>query len=266
MAATAPTSPRADSIAGVRRRAAAVHFPRVTVLRTAALELALWISVYGLYLLVRGISIADADEALANARGLIEAERSLGLFHEERLQDALAPLHQVLSAYYMLGFAPLLVGVLVWLLLRHPDAYRELRTVLLLSLVFASMAYVMLPTAPPRLVPGLGIADTVGLSVRGEEGSFSGIRFNPYAAMPSMHVGWSVLIGLFAFRMAPARSVRIFFAAHPAVMAIAVTATGNHFFLDSLVGAGLALATLGLWRVRHVPRRPRLPCPQPCPG
>jgi PAP2 superfamily len=251
MAATAPTSPRADSHAGVRRRFAAIHFPRLAVLRTA-LELALWISVYGLYLLVRGISTAGADEALANARRLIEAERSLGLFHEERLQDALAPLHPVLSAYYMLGFAPLLVGVLVWLLVRHPAAYRELRTVLLLSLVFASMAYVMLPTAPPRLVPGLGIADTVGLSARGEDGSFSGIRFNPYAAMPSMHVGWSLLIG--------------FFAAHPLLMAIAVTATGNHFFLDSLVGAAVALATLALWRLRHVSGRTRQPCPQPCPG
>jgi hypothetical protein len=265
MAATAPTSPRADSHAGVRRRFAAIHFPRLAVLRTA-LELALWISVYGLYLLVRGISTAGADEALANARRLIEAERSLGLFHEERLQDALAPLHPVLSAYYMLGFAPLLVGVLVWLLVRHPAAYRELRTVLLLSLVFASMAYVMLPTAPPRLVPGLGIADTVGLSARGEDGSFSGIRFNPYAAMPSMHVGWSLLVGLFAFRMARARSVQMFFAAHPLLMAIAVTATGNHFFLDSLVGAAVALATLALWRLRHVSGRTRQPCPQPCPG
>jgi hypothetical protein len=265
MAATAPTSPRADSHAGVRRRFAAIHFPRLAVLRTA-LELALWISVYGLYLLVRGISTAGADEALANARRLIEAERSLGLFHEERLQDALAPLHPVLSAYYMLGFAPLLVGVLVWLLVRHPAAYRELRIVLLLSLVFASMAYVMLPTAPPRLVPGLGIADTVGLSARGEDGSFSGIRFNPYAAMPSMHVGWSLLIGLFAFRMARARSVQMFFAAHPLLMAIAVTATGNHFFLDSLVGAAVALATLALWRLRHVSGRTRQPCPQPCPG
>jgi PAP2 superfamily len=236
------------------------------MLRTAALELALWISVYGMYLLVRGISIAGADEALANARGLIEAERYLGLFHEERLQDALAPLHQVLSAYYMLGFAPLLVSVLVLLLVRHPDAYRELRTVLLLSLVLASIAYVMLPTAPPRLVPGLGIVDTVGLSVRGEEGSFSGIRFNPYAAMPSMHVGWSLLVALFAFRMARARSVQILIAAHPVVMAIAVTATGNHFFLDSLVGAALALATLVVWRMKHIPRRTRLPCPQPCPG
>jgi membrane-associated phospholipid phosphatase len=138
--------------------------------------------------------------------------------------------------------------------------------VLLLSLVLASIAYVMLPTAPPRLVPGLGIVDTVGLSVRGEEGSFSGIRFNPYAAMPSMHVGWSLLVALFAFRMARARSVQILIAAHPVVMAIAVTATGNHFFLDSLVGAALALATLVVWRMKHIPRRTRLPCPQPCPG
>ena len=81
------------------------------------------------------------------------------------------------------------------------DAYRELRTWLLLSIAIASLSYLLLPTAPPRLVEGLGIADTVGLAGH-DTGSFAGIKFNPYAAMPSMHVGWSLLIGLIGFRVA----------------------------------------------------------------
>src|SRR5919106_5042054 len=215
-------------------------------LRFAALELLLWVGLYGLYLAVRGASIASADEALANARALVDLERALGLLHEARLQDALGALEEALSVYYLLGFAPLLVGVLTWLAFRQRDVYRELRSLLLLSIALAVLIHVALPVAPPRLVHELGIADSVGLDRDGS--SFAGIPYNPYAAMPSMHVGWSLLLGLFALRAAGSPLVRGFLAVHPAVMAVAVTVTGNHYFLDSLAGAAIALTALGLWR------------------
>jgi lysylphosphatidylglycerol synthetase-like protein (DUF2156 family) len=214
--------------------------------RLVSVELALWASLYGLYLVVREFSIASADEAMANARDLIDAERALGLLHETRLQDAFAPLDDLLAAYYLLGFAPLIVGVLGWLLIRRPAAYRDLRSALLLSIGLASIAYIALPVAPPRLVPELGIADTIGLSASHDQGSFAGIDFNPYAAMPSMHVGWSLLIGLFGFRAAASLFGRWFFAAHPVAMTLAVTVTGNHYFLDSLAGAAVALLAVAL--------------------
>lgn len=217
------------------------------LVRFGVVELAVWTSLYGLYLAVRGLSISSGDEALENARSVIDTERALGLFREASLQDTLSALQQASSAYYLVGFAPLLVGVLVWLALRDPDRYRQLRTVLLLSIALATIVHVLLPVAPPRLVPGLGIADTVGLDHSGS--AFAGIRFNPYAAMPSMHVGWSLLLGLFAFHAARSTLARIFFAAHPAAMALAVTVTGNHYFLDSLAGIAVALAALGLWHL-----------------
>jgi membrane-associated phospholipid phosphatase len=228
-------------------------------LRVVAVEVALWSSLYGLYLAVREFSIASADEAMANARDLIDAEQALGLLHETRLQDALAPLDDLLAAYYLLGFAPLIVGVLGWLLIRRPAVYRELRTVLLLSIGLASIAYIALPVAPPRLVPELGIADTIGLSEHHDQGSFAGIDFNPYAAMPSMHVGWSLLIGVFGFRAAASLFGRWFFAVHPAVMAVAVTVTGNHYFLDSVAGATVALLAVALLTARHAGSRLRRP-------
>jgi hypothetical protein len=227
--------------------------------RLVAVELGLWISLYGLYLAVREFSIASADEAMANARDLIDAEHALGLLQETRLQDALAPLDDVLAAYYLLGFAPLIVGVLGWLLMRHPTVYRELRTVLLVSIGLASIGYVALPVAPPRLVPELGIADTVGLSAHHDHGSFAGIDFNPYAAMPSMHVGWSILVGLFGFRAAASLLGRWFFVAHPAVMALAVTVTGNHYILDSVAGATVALVAVALLAALQAGSRLRRP-------
>jgi membrane-associated phospholipid phosphatase len=242
--------------AGTARRVAAIHFPEAAAggeapghgpLRFVALELLVWTSLYGLYLAVRGLSIASANEAVANARSIVDVERALGLFQEARLQNGLAALDEALSLYYLLGFAPLLVGVLAWLGLRHREIYRELRSLLLISIALAVIVHVALPVAPPRLVPELGIADTVGLDRDGS--SFAGIPYNPYAAMPSMHVGWSLLVGLLALQASKSVLVRTFFVVHPAVMAIAVTATGNHYFLDSLAGALVALAGFGTWRL-----------------
>jgi PAP2 superfamily len=220
---------------------------RVDLVRFAGIELAIWSAVYGLYLAVRGVSIASPDEAFANAREVVDLERALGLFHEASLQSAFRGLNEALSVYYLLGFAPLLVGVLVWLGISHRPLYRELRTLLLVSIGLAVVVHVTLPVAPPRLLPGLGIADTVGLDH--DHDSLFGIPFNPYAAMPSMHVGWSMLVGLVALKASRSRVLRGFFALHPAVMALAVTATGNHYFLDSLAGAVVALLALGLLRV-----------------
>lgn len=227
--------------------AVALPRPRVAAsrLRFVASELALWLALYPIYLAIRGLSIDSYGTALANAHDLISVERALSIFHEGAVQDALAGLHGPLSSYYMLGFGPVVAGTLVWLALNQPDLYRRLRTALLVSLAFAAVSYALLPMAPPRLVPDIGIADTVGLASGHDTGSFGGVvPFNPYAAMPSMHVGWSLLVGIFGFRALRGRPLRFVFALHPVVMAVAVTATGNHYFLDSAAGVAVVLSAL----------------------
>ena len=114
---------------------------------------------------------------------------------------------------------------------------------MLASLAIAAPLFVLYPTAPPRLVGGLGIVDTVGLSASHDTGSFLGIHFNPYAAMPSIHVGWSLLLALVGIRFFKKRLVKTLFALHPVFMAPAVTTTGSHYFLYAL--AGVAVALLG---------------------
>ena len=213
-------------------------------------ELALWAAIYPLYLAIRGWSIADPGHAFADAWHVIGFERELGLFHEFQLQRWLEPLEGFFSSYYMLGFAPVVASVLVCLAGLRRRLYRELRTLLFVSLGIALIAYVVFPTAPPRLVPGLGIADTVGLAGH-DSGSFAGVRFDPYAAMPSLHVGWSVLVGLAVFRATSRTWLRAVAVAHPVLMALAVTATGNHYLVDSLAGALVALLAIlavGAWR------------------
>jgi hypothetical protein len=230
-------------------------------------ELLLWASLYPAYLAIRGATIGDPEQAFAHAARLIDLERSLALFHEGALQQLAEPVVGLLSVYYMAAFGPLIAAVLVWLGVRHRSHYRELRSLLFVSLGIAVVFYVLYPTAPPRLVPGLGIADTVGLAGH-DTGSFAGIAFNPYAAMPSMHVGWSLLVAIVGFRAASSLALRALFVAHPLVMAVTVTATGNHYFVDSIAGAAAALAavgTLAMWRLSRS-TRPILRAPKGVPS
>jgi hypothetical protein len=212
----------------------------------------MWVAFYGAYLVIRGLAIGAEPTAMADARGIIHVERALGIFREAQIQDALSPAGGLLSLYYMLGFGPLVAVVLIWLAAADRATYRWLRTALFVSVAIAAVIHVLLPVAPPRLVHGLGIADTVGLSGGHDTGSFAGVDFNPYAAMPSMHVGWSLLIGVAgvrAFRPAP---LRAFFALHPVLMTVTVVATGNHYLLDAAAGA--AVVGVALLLIRAVRR------------
>ena len=194
--------------------------------RFVALELAIWGALYGVYLAVRDVTMGSPGEAFSHAWDVVGLERTHGVFHESSVQQLLAPFQGFLSAYYMAGFFPVVALVTIWLALRDRAAYRGLRNALLLSIGIATVVFVLFPTAPPRLVGGLAIDDTVGLSSH-DTGSFLGIRFNPYAAVPSMHVGWSLLVALYGFRAARRRALRAAFLVHPLVMAVAVTATGT---------------------------------------
>ena len=225
-----------------------------------ALELTIWAACYGAYLAVRGVSIGSEPEAMRHARDVVDVERALGLFREGGIQSLLAPASRLFSTYYMVGFAPLIALALVWLARRDRTLYRQLRTALLVSLAIATVVFVLFPAAPPRLVGGLGISDTVGLSGH-DTGSFMGIRFNPYAAMPSMHVGWSLLVALYCRRAARTRPVRALFSLHPALMALTVVATGNHYLLDGAAGIAVVCIALAL-----LARRPALRAyPRPLP-
>jgi hypothetical protein len=214
-----------------------------------AQELVLWASLYGVYLLVRGQTIAGLGEALANARKVVDLERLAGLDQERLVQEASRAtgfLDGFLAHYYELGFFPVVIAGLVFLAYRDRDRYRELRTAMLVSIAAATVLFALLPTAPPRLVPGLGLDDTVGMNGH-DVGSLYGIPYNPYAAMPSMHVGWTLLLAIGLYGVAHG-VLRVIVVAHPAIMALAVVATGNHYLLDALAGATIAMVALALVR------------------
>lgn len=177
----------------------------------AASQVAVWAGLYGGYLVIRSLAIHNAGDAFVHAARLVDLERTAGLLHEASVQHvvgSVGALRVFFDLYYMIGFGPLLAASLVWLGFRRRDGYRELRTAMLSSLALASFFFVLYPTAPPRLVSSLGIADTVGLSGH-DTGSFAGVHFNPYAAMPSMHVGWSLLLALVMIRVVKSTLPRV---------------------------------------------------------
>jgi hypothetical protein len=169
-----------------------------------------------------------------------------------------------------LGFAYLTLhlavtgGLLVWLHRRRPTAFPLVRTTLLLASAIAVIGYVLFPTAPPRLTSS-GIADTIsGGHVDLDKGLISSL-YNPFAAVPSMHVGYAVIVGASLVRYGEHLVVRTAGVVYPLFVLLVIVATGNHFLLDAAAGAtvsGLAVvAALAIGR----PRSEHSPSPSPAP-
>jgi membrane-associated phospholipid phosphatase len=195
-----------------------------------------------------GAEAARRHAALANAVRVVDLERALQLFHERAWQSVLAAnaaSMQFFNAVYMWGHLPLIAVLAIWLYVRHRADFRLTRNAVLISGAIALAIFQLFPVAPPRLLPGAGFVDTAAKVSGVYDTVEPKVFFNPYAAMPSMHVGWVLLMGLALWRHAGWRIARWLGAALPLFMAVAVVATGNHYFLDAL--GGVATALLGLW-------------------
>lgn len=226
-------------------------------IRTLA-ELAFVLAVTLAYFLTRGLIAGRATTAVANADDILAIERTLHL-DPERVAQALALQHpwlmQAANAFYLVGHVPVLLAVAVWLYRWHHWAYRWFRNAFLLSALLGLTLYVVLPVAPPRFLPGF--VDTLKRSGINLDGSAIGLLYNPYAAMPSLHVGWALLAGVAVFACARPWWLRAAGLALPVLMTLAVLATGNHYLLDIVAGTIIALISLSLsarWSLRARPQ------------
>jgi hypothetical protein len=207
-------------------------------------EAALVLALYGLYELARSLVVGDAREAVDHARELVALERSTGMFVEERVQDAahtLPGLIDLLNGSYLTLHLAVTVAVLLWLHRRRPDAFPLVRTTLVVASGLALVGYLLYPTAPPRLA-GIGIADTVsGGHIDLNSGLVSSL-YNPYAAVPSMHVGYALVVGASVVRYGRRPALRFLLGVpYPLFVLFVVVATGNHFLVDALAGASVTV-------------------------
>ena len=231
-------------------RAARPHSGRV--------ELAALFVLYGLYEVVRGFGGENWAAARAHTGDIVALEQRLSLFVEHDVQaaaSAIAGAPALLGFLYVaLHFAGTAAAV-VWVHRRAPHAFAHLRTTLIISTALALVGYVFYPAAPPRLA-NLGFTDTVtshtGLNLSSD---LLGSLYNPIAAVPSLHFGYALAVGVALARVARRRSLRITFALYPALMLLVIVATGNHFFFDA--AAGSLVVAAGWWVASRLTPRER---------
>jgi PAP2 superfamily len=238
------------SVAPLHRTASSPHRGSIEVATLAAL--------YAVYEIVRGQGHATVAAAQAHTDWIVELERRFHVFGERAVQhaaDAVPGAPTLLGiAYIALHFAGT-TAFLVWLYRRHRERFALVRNTLIAATGIALTLYVVFPVAPPRLA-ALGFVDTVSHSAKVNLSSdVLGSLYNPFAAVPSLHFGYALLIGLTLASLGH----RAIGWSYPVVMLIVIVATGNHFFFDAAagaltVGAGYLIAS---WvdSAKRAPRR-----------
>ncbi|GAW48242.1 MULTISPECIES: phosphatase PAP2 family protein [unclassified Nocardioides] len=197
------------------------------------------------YFQVRGLTAAAPRVAFAHARDVLSFEQRLGIDVEPGLQAVVtvSPVLETLANWvYIWGHWPVIVGVMAWLAWHHRHVFLRLRDAMLISGSLGLVVFVSYPVAPPRLAD-TGLVDTVTEHSRAYRFLQPPNFVNQYAAMPSLHAGWDLLVGLSVAAAATTVAVRLLGYLLPVLMAFSVVATANHYVVD--VAAGLALALVG---------------------
>jgi hypothetical protein len=205
---------------------------------------------------VVGALAPGPERPLARMRSLIEMERRLGLFFEPTVHawfGARPQLIRALRVTYVVAHVPGTLGVLVWTRQAHPQAFRLARDTFAATQALAVIGYVIAPTAPPRMVAGLGYDDRP----RPGDHGLGRVIQSPYAAMPSAHTAFSVVAAGTVWALARSRPVRAAALLYPPAVVLEIIATGDHVWLDAL--GGLVIAGLGFAgaRAAHCGRRQR---------
>jgi len=233
-------------------------------------QVSLFAAAYLGYRLARGLVEGRATAAFQHARELISIERSLHFFVEPSVQAWASGSHLVMvmaSWLYVNAQISVTIGALLYLYLRHNRSFYFVRNMFMIAMAIALVGYIVFPTAPPRFMPEWGFIDSVsdltGVHVSHTSASMTAL-FNPYAAVPSMHVASALMIGWSLARLARRRVVRVLWLLYPLLMAFVIVATANHFIFDALLGAltagasaygasWLARARPGAWRFSATP-------------
>ena len=216
-----------------------------------------------IYYLVRGQVEERVGEAINRGVDVATLEQNLGIFWEVQLQRAILDygwLVDGLNAFYLYGHLPLIGALAVWLYLWHRPQYLVMRNAFLVSGAIALVIYLNFPTAPPRLLPehfGFGFADTIFDQYGHERPLTPNFFVNQYAAMPSMHFGWNMLVGLAIWLSTRNIFVRALAVLMPLAMFTDIILTANHYLLDPImaipvVALGLAITLGGRWVVLRV--------------
>ncbi len=203
-----------------------------------------------LYFAVRGLTQGNVEVAIRHGHDVLAFEARLGIDLEQRAQDLIIEHRWLVDAVnwiYIWGHWPVIVVTLLWLHHGHRIEYLVLRNAMFVSGAIGLVIFATYAVAPPRLLD-VGLADTVTQHSNAYRILQPPSLVNKYAAIPSLHVGWNLLVGISLYRSAARPPLKVFAVVHPLLMAVAVVLTANHYVIDGFLGAALALFGLAVSR------------------
>lgn len=203
-------------------------------------QLAIWFGFAVLYQIARGIADRNPAKAFANGLAVVRFETHLThRLYELTFQNFVDQRHLletvVAWTYWNSEFTVVGLAVL-WVYVRRHDAFVGFRNSILLANMIGLLGYVLVPTAPPRLL-GVGFVNT-------HRDGLVTLAANPYAAMPSLHAADALIVGVVLFNVCRNRWAKALWAVWPAWVWFTVMATGNHFWLDCIAGIGVAIVAM----------------------
>ena len=206
-------------------------------------QLALFAGAYYAYRLVRGFVDGQAGLAFENARNLVHFERTLGLFFEPGLQAWARGQDWILTGanwMYVNSHFVVTTTFLIWLYIARNQAYYFVRNMFMVAMSLALAGYLAYPTAPPRFLPEWGFSDSVAALVGESAENSANVLYNPFAAVPSMHVAFALMIAVPAVALVRNRVLKVLWAMYPLLVTFVVVVTANHFWVDAALGALVA--------------------------
>ncbi len=208
-------------------------------------QVLLFVGAFILYDLVRGLAGHPGYyKPFGDAMRIIDFERAIHIFVEPSINAWVQNTHWLMDIadwVYLNGHFFMTLGALAFIYMRRNDSFYFVRNVVMISMAIALVGYWLYPTAPPRLMPEWGFTDTVSQLVTGGKGwtdnTPAGALVNTYAAVPSMHICFALIIGVSMSRLVRRRWARIAWMLYPLLVTFVVVATANHFFIDVFLGA-----------------------------
>jgi len=226
----------------------------------AARQLALFVVAELCYETVRGIAEGKRVEAFANAAAIIDFQQATGTYFEPGLQSAALQSDLIVNAanfMYVNSHFVITTAFLVWLYFYRNPSFYFVRNMFMVAMALALVGYALVPTAPPRLLPEEGFVDTIASYADvSHDSALVALFVNPFAAVPSMHMCFSLLVGLSAAALVSNPLGRFLWLCYPVLVFFTIIVTGNHFWLDAAAGAMVAAASFAVARFVLARARP----------
>ena len=224
------------------------------MLRTITKELALVVGCYLTFALAKNLTDpSPVLKAVSNGWSVLKIEDAIALNYEPTVQQTIGRVSLgslvALTYFYAIGMWVGLIAMAVILFIKNRSMYVYLRRIFVLSMLLATVVFTVFPLAPPRFMPGLGVTDTVTLlGLDHAPASDSAVSYNRFAAMPSLHYAWALLVMIGAFKFGGFWTKVVGFT-FQLLMFVAIIATGNHYILDAIAGAILLLVAIYIARI-----------------